>query len=241
MNLLGVRVDNFSKKEILEKIEQFLAKAEFHQIATVNAEFILEAQKNSDFKNILNACDLNVADGVSIKYAFLRWGKWLKCRWAGTDLMDEILYLAYKLNHPVYLAVNKFGLTTFEEIAEKLEKLYPMIEIYGADIDPCRQETWPKVEGSEILLCNFGAPIQEQFIDFAKNDTIRLAVGVGGSFDFVCKKVKRAPKIIRQLGLEWLFRLLFQSWRDKEFLRRRWHRVFNAVVVFPIKIILSKK
>ena len=54
MKILGVRVDNMSKKEVFKKIESFLSDGKFHQIATVNPEFILEAQKDDEFKNILN-------------------------------------------------------------------------------------------------------------------------------------------------------------------------------------------
>jgi N-acetylglucosaminyldiphosphoundecaprenol N-acetyl-beta-D-mannosaminyltransferase len=240
MFILGVRIDNLSKKEILEKIESFLSEDKFHEIATINAEFILEAQKNKEFRNILNESSLNVADGISLKYAFVRYGKWLKCRWAGADLLHEILYLAYKHNYPIFLAINKFGLSHYDEVSAEMEKMYPMIEVNGCDIDPLNFQSLPKIAGPCILLCNFGAPLQEQFINYVKNDTIMLAMGVGGSFDFICKRVKRAPKIMRFLGLEWLYRLLFQSWRDMEFLLRRWKRVFNAVIVLPIRIIFKK-
>ena len=91
MNILGVRIDNLSKKEVLEKIEYFLSDGRFHQIVTVNTEFILQAQKDEDFKSILNTTDLNIADGVGIWFAFLRFGKLLKARIAGVDLMYEIL------------------------------------------------------------------------------------------------------------------------------------------------------
>lgn len=241
MDILGVRIDNLTKKEILAKIEGFLAGDEFHQVATVNAEFVLEAEKNLEFKKILDASSLNIADGVSLKYAFVRYGKWLKCRWAGADLMHEILYLAYKKNYSLFIANNKFGLTTYNEIIEKLEKLYPSMEVYGGNIDPSDPVNWPEIKNYNILFCNFGAPLQEQFINFVKNDTINLAMGIGGGFDFVCGKVRRAPKIMRFFGLEWLYRLIFQSWRDTHFLVKRWKRVFNAVIILPIKIILSKK
>ena len=94
MNILGVRIDNLSYSEVLGKIELFLGDGKFHQIATINPEFILEAQKNEEFKNILNGCDLNIADGIGIKFAFWRFGKLLKTRIAGADLMDKILEMA---------------------------------------------------------------------------------------------------------------------------------------------------
>jgi N-acetylglucosaminyldiphosphoundecaprenol N-acetyl-beta-D-mannosaminyltransferase len=84
----------------------------------------------------------------------------------------------------------------------------------------------------EILFCNFGAPHQEKFLNSLKSAKIRLAMGVGGSFDYVTGKLQRAPRAMRIFGLEWLWRLILQP--------KRWRRIWNAVIVFPIKIILFK-
>ncbi|EKE18655.1 MAG: hypothetical protein ACD_9C00268G0002 [uncultured bacterium] len=239
MEILRVKVDNLSKKEILEKIEFFLNEKGFHQIVTVNPEFILQASKNEKFREILNSSALSVADGIGLKYAFARFGKWLKCRIAGIDLMHEILKIANDKKLGVYLAVNKDGLSAFDEIKLSLKKRYPELEIDGAMFDPLGAYEIQNTR-YKILLCNFGAPYQEVFINSVKNDSIRIAMGVGGSFDFITGKVKRAPKIMRILGLEWFWRLALQSWNDKEFLRKRWKRIFDAIIVFPIKIILAK-
>jgi len=88
--ILGIRIDNLTKIEIQQKVESFLTGDKFHQIATINPEFILAAQENMEFKNILNSCDLNIADGFGIKLAFWRYGKFLKYRMAGIDLMNNI-------------------------------------------------------------------------------------------------------------------------------------------------------
>ena len=122
MDILGVKIDNLSKKEILEKIEYFLNEPKFHQIATVNPEFILEAQKNEQFKNILNSCDLNIADGIGIWFAFLRFGKYLKSRITGADLMLEILKMANDRRLGIFLACRKDGLSSFEETKKSINK-----------------------------------------------------------------------------------------------------------------------
>lgn len=239
MKILGVRIDNLTKREILEKTEFFLNENSFHQIATVNPEFILRAEQDETFKNILNGCSLNVADGIGLKYAFVRFGSWLKCRFAGVDLMHEILKIADKKKLSVFLAINKNGLSSLEEIRKLLEKKYPNVIFDGSDIDPDDLSVTREI-GSTILFSNFGAPLQEVFINSVKNDSIRLAMGVGGSFDFLTGKVRRAPKMMRILGLEWLWRSIAQPRTNKGFLLKRWKRIYNAVIVFPIKIILSK-
>ena len=233
MNLLGIEIDNLSKKEILEKLEFFLSEDKFHQIATINPEFILEAQQDVNFKNILNQCDLKVADGIGIKYAFSRFGKKLKTTVPGADLLTEILQIANGKGLSIFLAINKDGLSSYGEIKTVLEKKYPDIKFSGDNIKFNSHCTLHAARCT-ILLCNFGAPFQETFIQSQKDARIRIAMGVGGSFDFLTGKIARAPFWMRQFGFEWLWRFFCQP-------AHRAKRIFKAVIVFPIKILFSKK
>lgn len=228
MEILGIRIDNLSGSEILEKIGSFFSDGNFHQIATVNPEFILEAQRNEESKRILNSCNLNVADGFGITLAFLRYGRKLKCRLAGADLVPEILRLAEKRKLRIFLAINRKGLSSFEEVRAAILKDHPDLDISGADLDPKNPDFAVSTGSCDILLCNFGHPEQEAFIRQQKNARISLGMGAGGSFDYLTGKAKRAPLIMRRIGLEWLWRLLLQP--------KRWRRIRNAVVVFPIRI-----
>lgn len=234
MHILDVRIENLSREEVLEKIGSFLSDGKFHQINTVNAEIILKAQKDEGFKNILNRSDLNVADSISIRYAFLRYGKWLKCRFPGADLMHEALKIADAKKLSVFLATDKNGLSSYEETREALSKIYPNINFSGGNID---NEAFSSYQipstGYQILFCAFGAPYQEKFINSLKDAKINVvAMGIGGSFDFVAGKIRRAPKMMRCLGLEWLWRFV----REPKY---RFKRIINAVIVFPIKVLLK--
>jgi len=242
MDILGVRVDNLERKEILEKISCFLDGNNFRQIATVNPEFILEAQKDNEFRGILNSCDLNIADGSGIKFAFWRMGEKLKCRMAGIDLMQEILKIANEKKLKIFLVANSGGLSTWEETKNAILKKYPDLEIGGANLDRnnlsyrlSRQGGTPprrwQATSYEVVFCNFGAPFQEKFLNSLKCDKIKLAVGVGGSFDYLTGKLKRAPKWMQFFGVEWFWRLILQP--------KRISRIFNAVIAFPIKIWLK--
>jgi len=230
--ILGVQVDNLSQKEILEKVEGFLDEEKFHQIATVNPEFILEAQNNQEFKDILNNCALSVADGFGVRCAFWRFGQHLKTRMAGTDLMQEILKIAQLKKLKIFLAINKDGLSSFEEIKSALLKAYPDLQIEGVNLD--KNTTHCSLTTDHCLLfCNFGAPHQEIFLNFQKDATIRLAMGVGGSFDFLTGKVRRAPVFMRRIGLEWLWRVVQQP--------KRLPRILRATILFPLRIIFNLK
>lgn len=239
MKILGVRIDNLSKKEILEKVEFFLSEDKFHQVATINPEFILKAQDDIEFKNILNSCNLNIADGVGIWYAFIRNFSFLKKRMAGADLLEEIFKIANQNKSNIYLAINGNGLSKYSEIKKVLEKKYRNINFSGKNFynfDPCEIRNTVY----DILICNFGAPYQEIFLNQQKSGKIRLAMGVGGSFDFMTGKVRRAPKLMRVLGLEWFWRIFFHPNSNKSFFAKRLKRIFDSVFIFPIRIFFNR-
>jgi N-acetylglucosaminyldiphosphoundecaprenol N-acetyl-beta-D-mannosaminyltransferase len=84
------------------------------------------------------------------------------------------------------------------------------------------------VDPHALVICTMGAPAQEYAVldVAAKCPGVRLALAVGGSLDFECGFVKRAPKVFRKLGVEWAWRLMLEP-------RKRFRRIWNAVAVFP--------
>lgn len=225
MKILGIPIDNLTRKEILLCVETFLDEPKFHQIATVNPEFLREAEKNTDFRTVLLDTDLRVADGFGIVLAGLLRGTYIE-RFPGADLMDEILHIANRKKLPVYLAVRADGLSTYGEVKAAISKKYPNIEIAGADVAVSSHHVSLITYPASLIFCNFGAPEQEIFLSSLKGqNTIRIAMGVGGSFDYLTGKQKRAPQFLRAIGLEWLWRLIRQP--------KRWRRIWNALVVFP--------
>lgn len=233
MQIFGIPIDNLSRAEILSRVEDYLAEPGFHRIATVNPEFLLRAADDNTFRASLLEADLRIADGFGIVLAGLLAGERFT-RFPGADLMQEILSIAEERKLSVYLAVRCDGLSSYEEIRSVLLQKYPHLKISGADIDPQIPATQVTVPAA-IVLCNFGAPEQELFLAHLKNreQSPRLVMGVGGSFDYLTGKQKRAPKILRALGLEWLWRLILQP--------TRWKRIWHAVIVFPFRIIFHKK
>jgi N-acetylglucosaminyldiphosphoundecaprenol N-acetyl-beta-D-mannosaminyltransferase len=258
---LNVKIDNLSQEEILNRIES----ADNLQIATVNPEFILEAQKNEEFKNILNSNKtLCVADGIGLKFAAWRYGENLKCRWAGIDLMWEILKVANEKKQSIFLIANKNGLSTWQETAIAIRKVYPKLEVDGIDISTRAINHKVSNTKYDIIFCSLGAPYQEillhklqsENLSFVESDekinslgeesmlfgseteikflpNHKLMMGVGGSFDFITGKIKRSPRFIQRVGLEWLWRLVIEP-------RYRLERIYNATIVFPIKVMFKK-
>ncbi|MFZ1720406.1 MAG: WecB/TagA/CpsF family glycosyltransferase, partial [Candidatus Moraniibacteriota bacterium] len=131
MRILGVEIDNLSRTEIISRVDRFLDEPKFHQIATVNPEFLVEADRNPEFRNVLNQCDMRVADGFGIALVSFFRGEKLKCRFPGADLMEEILRMADEKNLSVYLAVRADGLSSYGEIKSVLLGKYPGLQIGG--------------------------------------------------------------------------------------------------------------
>lgn len=228
MKILDIPIETLSRKEILARVENFLDEPSFHRIATVNPEFLLEAEKNDNFKKSLLDADLRVVDGFGIVLAGWLKGKCVE-RFPGADLMEEILRIAEQKKLNVFLAINKNGLSSFEEIKQAILKKYPNLEIIGEEVAISYYSSLPPEAvkyHSSIIFCNYGAPKQEIFLESLRQNSgnIRLAMGVGGSFDYLTGQQKRAPKCLRNIGLEWLWRLILQP--------KRFKRIWNATAVF---------
>lgn len=230
MEIFGIPIDTLTREAILAQVKKFLAEPHFHRIATVNPEFLLLAEKNKVFRTTLLDADLRIADGFGIVLAGWLRGKRIE-RFAGADLMAEVLQIANDNKQSVYLAVSRDGLSTYETIKSALLRKHPDVTIDGADTNLNIHSPSPQIS-SAIVFCNFGAPLQEIYLNSLKGQhNIRLAMGVGGSFDYLTGKQKRAPRWLRVIGLEWLWRLIQQP--------QRIQRIWNAVIVFPFRIIFA--
>jgi len=236
--ILGVKIDNLTTARALQKVEDFLKDGQQHYIVTPNPEFLVLAQKDEEFRQILNQADLAICDGIGLIFASWFLLQPLKQRIAGTDLMEKVCQRAVSRKWPVFLLGDKEdGLV--EETADKLKKKYPGLEIESLnEILGCFEE---KITESVSLVDNrpavlflaLGAPKQEKWIaeNLRKIPSVKLAMGVGGAFNFISGQVPRAPKFLRVIGLEWFWRFCCQPWRIK--------RIFEAVIVFPYLVIRS--
>lgn len=234
MNILGIEVSELTSQEVWQKIESFLEDGQPHYIVTPNPEIILASHQDEEFFYILNQADLAPADGFGLKLAALSRGKKLH-RVSGSDLSPKILELAQQKKLKVAIINFKDGLSKKNEIENALTKKFPQLKFIILDTDrksdlEADELNIIKSFSPNILFTALGAPYQEKIIwhNFKKIPGLNLALGVGGSFDFITGKIKRAPKIMRQLGLEWLFRLIKQPWRLK--------RIVKATLIFSTKV-----
>lgn len=219
VNILGVLIDRLTVSQAESESGQLLSDRGRY-IVTPNPEFIVLAQQNKKFLEILNRSSLSVADGVGLVWASRLLGATLPERVAGIDLAEHLVALAAKGGRSVYLLGGRKN--SAEKAAQKLTERYPGLKVVGTfegESDESHdQETLTQIgkRRVDLLLVAFGHPKQEYWLDRNLSQLdIGLAMGIGGAFDYWSGHVARAPEWIRNLGLEWLYRLIRQPWRLK--------------------------
>ncbi len=212
ISLLGVGLTSAKEDEVLEFIYTGLQKfGEKYFVVTPNPELLTIAHKDKDYKNILNDAKLALPDGVGVMLGAQFLGKPLKQRITGVDLVKSLCNHVSK--QPITVGFLGAGPNVAEQTAECLQKLYPGLRV-GLVAEEWNDSL--KSKKVDILFVAFGSPKQEIWIkNNLKDLPVKVAIGVGGSFDFISGKIPRAPKVLRKIGLEWLFRLIIQPWRIK--------------------------
>jgi N-acetylglucosaminyldiphosphoundecaprenol N-acetyl-beta-D-mannosaminyltransferase len=223
--ILGVPVDFATFDELLDCIAGWIAAGDrLHQVCTTSPEFVMIAQNDTDFMRVLHEADLCVADGIGLLLASRYLGRPLPERVTGSDGVPLIAEHAAREGWSLYLLGAGPGIA--ERAAQVLIARFPALRIAGTHAgSPSPEEEDGIIErinasGADILLVAYGAPKQDKWI--ARNKArlaASVAMGVGGTFDFLAGVVPRAPRWMQRWGLEWLFRLIRQPWRWRRMLR----------------------
>jgi len=222
VKILDVQIHAVTMSQVLEIIKDMTASGSYHQVATVNPEFIMVAQQHEEFHNVLNRTSLSFADGMGVVWASRILGHPLPERIPGVEVVDRLCALAAENGLRVFLLGAAPGIA--EEAARRLQLKYSRLIVAGTfagspkpEDDEAICEIVKKTQ-PDILFVAYGAPKQDLWI--ARNQPrlrVAVAMGVGGSFDFIVGKSVRAPNILQSLGLEWLHRLFREP--------RRWKRM----------------
>ena len=227
MQILGVRIDEVTKQHALEKSLEFLHSDKSHKIFTPNPEMVVDAQRDPSFGAVLNESDLNLCDGFGLWLATGRRAE----RITGVDFMLDLCVLAEKENRSVYL-LGSGSDEVVKKTAQVLQDKFPCLRIVGHnvgvkierskdckityDTDKNEEIMYDIItKAPDILFVAFGHLKQEKWIDKNLRDlpSVKIAMGVGGAFDFISGHVKRAPRFMRKMGLEWMWRLVREPWR----------------------------
>ncbi len=234
VSILGTSVDRLNMRESVERIEQFIQDGGFHQVATANTDFIVNALSDDELHQILTSADLVTADGMPVVWSARMLRSSIPERVTGADLVPEIAAMAAARGFKIYL------LGAREDVALRaafnLQKKHPGLIIVGSASphainmdDPNDPESAKILDDirsvrPDILLVAFGNPKQEKWIyrNRAELQSVAVCIGVGATLDFLAGEARRAPKWMQRNGLEWLHRLS----QDPLRLWRRYNRDF---------------
>ncbi len=222
-NILGLEFDNVTMDEALAIGEELLDRPGASVVVTPNAEIAYDAYKNSEFTQLLNRADLMLPDGAGVVLAAKLLKTPLKGKVAGIDFAAGMLQVFARKGTKLYLLGSKPGVA--EAAADKMKEKAPGLQICGLADGYFQDESAvvEKINAScaEALFVCLGAPKQEHFMFSHQPEftSVRLMAGLGGSLDSFAGNVKRAPKWMIKLQLEWLYRLIKEPKRFGRMLR----------------------
>ena len=215
--MLGVRIDCVDMAAALTRIEQLVESGGSHLVATVNPEFVMRARSDREFARVLDTADLCIPDGSGVVWAARRQGCSMPGPVTGVDLIPRLAELCVRRGWRMFLLGAAPGVAA--DLARTLGAQHPGLSVAhfaGSADASADEETMAAVTAARphVLLVAFGAPKQELWIDRARaRFELPVAIGVGGSFDYLTGRVPRAPAWMRRAGMEWAFRLARQPWR----------------------------
>ncbi len=211
-SVFGCRFTTLSLEETLEEISGMASDASARPpsvCAFINADCLNQYYTNPEYAKLLREADLVMPDGIGIAIAARRMGTPVRANLNGTDMLPYFCRMPYS----IYLLGAAPGLA--EKAKTNLEREYPGVRIVGADHGyfadaQAEREAIERVNRAnpDILLVAMGVPKQEKWIFLHRNELkCRVAMGVGGLFDFASGRIPRAPVWMRKLKIEWIYRL----------------------------------
>jgi len=219
VEILGVRVDDVTHAEALDRCRTLIADPQPRYVVTPNPEFVVLARRDEEFRRILNASDLAIPDGGGLLLAARLFGRPLREQVRGTDLCYLLIEEAARRGWRLFLLGAAPGVA--EESAQRLTTRYSGLQVAGTFAGDASAngdaETRGAVERAgrcDVLFVAYGAGKQERWIDRnLRHLDVGVAMGVGGVLDFMSGRVRRAPYVMRRLGVDWLWRLAVQPRR----------------------------
>ncbi len=230
LELFGLRLRNLSMDEAVNEILDAAESGPRSRIAFVNPACVNIAMKDDRYREALQKSDAAYPDGIGLQIACKMLGMKMKDNLNGTDLFPVLWDRMRERDLGVYLLGAKPGVV--EKMAENLSRDYPGLRISGLGHGYFSEPETERVvadindSGAQLLLVAMGVPRQELWIERVwPRLNVRVAAGVGGLFDFVSGRIPRAPVWMREMGLEWCYRLLREP-------RRLWRRYIIGNMVF---------
>lgn len=238
--VLGLRIDAVQISDAVGQIQTWICDCcGCHSIAATGMHGVVEAQRDPSFKEILNATDLVVPDGMPLIWLGRRRGYDLARRVYGPDLMLTFSEETQGQGYRHFFYGGEPGVA--EQLAEALKRRFPAMQVVGTCSPPFRPLSIEEDEeivgmisraAPHVLWVGLGTPKQERWMHEHKAQlNVPVLVGVGAAFDMLSSRKKQAPQWVREHGLEWLFRLFQEP-------RRLWRRylIYGTQFIFYVAL-----
>jgi N-acetylglucosaminyldiphosphoundecaprenol N-acetyl-beta-D-mannosaminyltransferase len=213
--IAGLPIDGVDLAATLQWFEAALGKRGALQVCTVNTDFLVHAQSDTELKNVLRHADLNVPDGFPMVMLGRLQGVTTAQKVTGTDIVPPLMKAAALRGSSVFLLGAEHGIAA--EAARRLQARDPDLVVAGyyepprAPIDAMDNDAMIariNESGADVLLVAFGNPKQDKWIARHKERLrVSVAIGVGCTLDVIAGRLGRAPRWMQKAGLEWLYRL----------------------------------
>lgn len=237
VSIFGVPISKMNMSDTVRYLTDVIRNKQVHQVITANPIMIMAALDDPAYMAMMKRAELIVPDGTGVVWAAEYVGNPVSERVPGIELVHNLLRAGESYGWKVFL----LGASpeVVQAAADRLKQQYPLIRFvgvrdgyFGPDQDA---EVIDEIRRAEpdILLVGRSADKQEPWIDRYKHELqIPVMMGVGGSFDVISGKLKRAPEWFIKLRLEWFYRLLQEPWRYKRML---------VLPKFAVKVIREKE
>lgn len=214
--LFGLDLVDTTYEELIQEISSDIDHNRKRIIVAINPEKVMKVREDVFLEKFIKGADYLIPDGVGMLMASKKLGGKLTNRITGVDTMVNICKLAAEKGYKVFLFGGKGEVV--ESAKAELEKRFKGIQIVGIkdgyNVDHDELISRINESGAQILFVAMGSPKQENWINDHKDHlNVNIFQGVGGSFDVLSQTVKRAPKWMQDMGIEWLHRLLINPSR----------------------------
>lgn len=237
MKFLNTHVDNLTMGEAIQEIDRLIQEKNHSYVVTPNMDHIVLMESDDLFKEIYDNADLVLTDGKPLLWIAKKQGTPIKEKVSGSDLFPEMCKLAAQKGYSIYILGAAEGVAA--KAAENLVSKYESLKIAGTysppiGFDKDSEEVQQIIDminesNADILAVALGSPKGEKFIyRIRENICVALSISIGATIDFEAGNVKRAPKWMSDVGLEWLFRITQDPGR---LIKRYWN---DAVKIIPI-------
>ena len=237
--MLNSQIHNLTMQETLQLVAKNIEENKQIHHVVVNAGKLVSMQKDLQLRESVNNSDLINADGQAVVWASKFLGKPLKERVAGIDLMANLVAMAHEKDYKIFL----FGAK--EEVVKEVTEIYS--KQYSKDLIAGYRNGYFKPEeeqqiaqeisnsGAQMLFVAISSPVKENFLYDNREilKKINFVMGVGGSFDVISGKTKRAPQWMQKSGLEWFYRFLQEP-------KRMWKRYLVGNTKFIMLVFKEK-